>query len=40
MRNFVMAALAVCALSLVACGDDEDSDTGEAVVDTAAEETE
>lgn len=43
MRNFVVAALAVCALSIVACGD-EDEDTGEAVeavvTDTAGEETE
>ena len=40
MRNFVIAALAVCALSIVACGD-EDEDTGEVVVtDTAEEETE
>ena len=39
MRNFVIAALTVCALSIVACGD-EDEDTGEAVIDTAAEETE
>ena len=40
MRNFVIAALTVCALSIVACGD-KDEDTGEeAVIDTAGEETE
>ena len=40
MRNFVVAALAVCALSIVACGD-EDKDTGDtANADTAVEETE
>jgi uncharacterized lipoprotein YehR (DUF1307 family) len=39
MRNFVIAVLTVCALSIVACGD-EDEDTGEAVTDTAGEEIE
>ena len=35
MRNFVLAATAVLALSLTACGDKEEEDTAE---DTAAVE--
>jgi len=35
MRNFVLAAGAVLALSLIACGDKDEDDTAE---DTAAEE--
>ena len=37
MRNFVLAATAVLALSLTACGDKEEEDTAE---DTAVEEVE
>ena len=36
MRNFALAASAVLALSLVACGDKDEEDT--AAEDTAAEE--
>ena len=35
MRNFVLAATAVLALGLVACGDKDEDDTAE---DTAVEE--
>ena len=44
MRSFILAATAVLALGMVACGDDKEDDTGdtsgEEVVDTAGEETE
>ena len=38
MRFFMFAAAAALAVGLVACGDDEETDTAEEVVDTAVEE--